>query len=128
MGVTEVRLSHGTQDMGTKFLQEGSSAPSVLLPEVTPRPFMSSSTCPLSPSPHSPLGHMAFLKPSHAAHKSQEGGPQSPPFSFYHLGPFWRRHWAAGSFKPPPALPLLCLASQLFHHLYHQFPAFSTLC
>ena len=38
MGVPEVRLSHGTQEMGTKFLQEGSSAPSVLLPEVTPRP------------------------------------------------------------------------------------------
>lgn len=108
-------------------------APSVLLPEATPCPFISSSTCPLSPSPHSPLGYMAFLKSSHATHMGHEKvgsflKPQSPPFLVYHLGPFWKWRCAVESFKSPPALPLLCLASPLFHHLYHQFPAFSTLC
>ena len=69
-----LRCPMGPRTWEPSSYRKAPPAPSVLLPEATPCPFMSFSTCPLSPSPHSPLGHMAFLKPSHATHEPREGG------------------------------------------------------
>lgn len=77
VGVTEVRLSHGTQDMGTKFLQEGSSAPSVLLPEVPHVPSWAPQPAP-SALVHTPYWGTWHFSSPHMPHTSREKEGPSP--------------------------------------------------
>ena len=66
---------------------------------------MSSSTCPLSPSPHSPPGHMAFLKPSHATHVLRRRAPV-PTIFILSLGVVLEVALGCGVLQTPSSSPL----------------------